>query len=208
MFKLNDKSQKQNQPESQTPESSKEEKNQPGQQQKNLNEKPETVSSPPSSTDAPPEWAGELGVERGTADEAEAEAQGLQTATAMLDQESFHKVFCGGFTAVGHMTGLESLMVDEADGKAAACTQALYETILDVPMLHFLLMPQNKWLGRAMAIGMFTIPMVNAVKNEIAMKQLEQEEGNGSKLQTVEKSKKSAAFEVPDFDRTGKNEAV
>lgn len=156
-----------------TPEttSSKEEKILPDQQQKNLSQKPDEVSSPPSSTiEAAPDWASDLGVERGTAEEAEAEALGLQTQAAMLDQESFHKVFCGGFTAVGHMTGLESLKVDEQDEKAVACTNALYETILDVPMLHFLLMPQSKWLGRAVAIGMFTLPMVNNVKIEIEAK--------------------------------------
>lgn len=193
-----------------TPEtvSSKEEKNQPGQQQKSLNENPEMVSSPPSSTDAPPEWVSDLGVERGTAEETEAAAQGMQAQQMMLGKDDFHRVFCGGFQMASAITGLKSLNVEETDAKAEAASKALYDTILDVPMLHFLLMPQGKWLERAAAIGMFTVPMVLSVRAEIALRQTENGEDDPEPSSGAQKPKKPSDFEVPDFDRTGKYEAV
>lgn len=189
------------------------EKNQPGQAQNPINEKPETVSSPVSSTDAPPEWASDLGVERGTPEQAEAEAQGVQYASEFLDKESWHKVFCAGFCAASSMTGFQSLHVDETDGRAIGCTDALYETFLEIPALHFLLKPPGKWAARAFAIGAFTLPMAKGVQMEIAERRAVQEarekeaEGYAPKEQE-EQAVSKQKFVVPDFDRTGKNEAV
>lgn len=103
-------------------------------------------------------------------EEAEQEAQHVQVTSEMIETEAFHALFCTGFCTASYITGLKSLEVDKSDGAARACTQALYDTIIDTPALHFLLMPQNKWLERAIAIGMFTIPMAGAVSKEMKAK--------------------------------------
>lgn len=92
----------------------------------------------------------------------------------MIDKEGFHELFCGGFNVAHHMSGLKSLAVDKSDGKSIAASGALYDTIQDIPMLHFLLMPQGKWMERAVAIGMFTIPMAQNVAAELAQRHAEQ----------------------------------
>lgn len=84
-----------------------------------------------------------------------------------LSKEDFHRVFCTGFTVSSHVTGLKSLAVDEHDGKARAASEALYETILDIPALHFMLSPGGKWGGRIMAIAAFAIPMARGVQDEL-----------------------------------------
>ncbi len=103
------------------------------------------------------------------ASETKAEqAQQAQVATAaMLGPNEFHAVFCVGFSTASHMTGLKSLEVNKDDAAAQNCTRALYETIQDIPLLHFLLQPQNKWFERAIAIGAFAVPMAAAVSAEI-----------------------------------------
>lgn len=106
-----------------------------------------------------------------------------------LDQEQFHAVFCAGFSAASLITGIKSLHVDEADGKARAATGALYETIQDIPALHFLLEPQGKWLGRAVAIGTFAIPMARGVAVEL------QERRTGAK----QYQKRAGAAAAPDI---------
>lgn len=90
---------------------------------------------------------------------------------AMLDKEAFHALFCGSFEVGSLMTGLKSLHVDKGDGKAVAASAALYDTILDVPMLHFMLKPQGKWMARVMAMGMFGFSMSQAVKAELSERQ-------------------------------------
>lgn len=88
----------------------------------------------------------------------------------MIGREEFHALFCTAFCTGSYLTGLQSLMVDSSDGGAKACTSALYDTILDVPALHFLLMPQGKWLERVIAIGTFAVPMSLAVSAEMKAK--------------------------------------
>ncbi len=93
-----------------------------------------------------------------------------QLSSEMLECDAFHQVFCTGFTTASYLTGLKSLAVDKNSGEAKACTQALYDTIRDIPALHFLLMPQSVWLERAIAIGSLTVPMAIGVSNEIKAK--------------------------------------
>ena len=94
-------------------------------------------------------------------------AQVAQASSTMISKENFHTLFCGGFTAASHMTKLKSMAVDASDGGAIACTEALYDTILDIPALHFLLNPYNKWFERAIVIGAFTVPMAAGVAQEL-----------------------------------------
>jgi len=88
----------------------------------------------------------------------------------LIGADEFHILFCVGFSTASHLTKLKSLHVEREDESARACTQALYDTIIDVPALHFMLQPQNKWFERAIAIGMFTVPMALAVKDELSAK--------------------------------------
>ena len=90
----------------------------------------------------------------------------VPSTEAVIDKEGFQSLFVGSFEFAHHFTGYQSLKVAKADARAKNCADALYETILDVPQLHFLIKPQSKWYGRAAAIGMFTIPMAIAVRNE------------------------------------------
>ena len=86
----------------------------------------------------------------------------------MLSPDDFHKLFVGGFKAGHKLTGLQSLKLDDGDEGARDCAYAIHETIVDVPMLHFILQPGNKWLDRAFAIGLFTVPMAISVRAELA----------------------------------------
>lgn len=110
-----------------------------------------------------------------------------EASSNMLKPEDFHALFCVGFGTASHITGLKSLSVDKADGGAVACTRALYDTIQDIPMLHFMLMPHGKWLERAVAIGAFTIPMAGAVGQEIKERQAAKQEEPKAKQQDLSK---------------------
>jgi|GEM_PF-3170573 len=86
----------------------------------------------------------------------------------MLDHGAFHALFCVSFNTASTVTKLQSLSVDKEDEACQNCTRALYETILDIPMLHFVLKPSGKWMERMIAIGMFTVPMAIGVSQELA----------------------------------------
>lgn len=148
-----------------------------------------------------PDW-GALGVAGIKPDTAEPES--TFSDQVMLDKNAFHSLFCGGLSAAGHMTGFQSLMVDENDGKAIACTQAIHDTIMDIPALHFILMPQNKWFERIIAIGVFTVPMAIGVKTEL-MARAEMQADHSIDPNNAEAQQKA---DIPDFDMSGKNERV
>lgn len=95
-------------------------------------------------------------------------AGSIPPADKMLSREDFHKLFVGGFKAGHHLSGLQSLMLEDGNEAARDCAYALHETIVDIPMLHFILQPGNKWLDRAFAVGLFTVPMAMSVRTEIA----------------------------------------
>jgi hypothetical protein len=88
----------------------------------------------------------------------------------MLDQEAFHALFCVGFNTASTITKLQSLAVNKDDDGCINCTRAIYDTIYDIPMLHFMLKPSGKWMERALAIGMFTVPMAMGVSQELAIR--------------------------------------
>jgi len=99
------------------------------------------------------------------------ETHGETVSSQMLSKDDFYKMFLGGF-AMGHAySKLESLKVEADNQSALNCSNAMYDTIADIPALHFLITPQNKWLERSIAIGMFTIPMAIAVKAELQLRQ-------------------------------------
>jgi len=83
-----------------------------------------------------------------------------------LQKDDFHKMFLTGFSIAHNLTGYRSLQVENDNQSAKDCANALYECIEDIPALHFLLKPQNKWFDRAITIGAFTVPMAISVANE------------------------------------------
>jgi hypothetical protein len=86
---------------------------------------------------------------------------------AMVGKEDFHKLFVFGFTAGHEFTKLQSLKIGAENEAARNCAHALYDTILDVPALHFMLQPQGKWFERIFAIGVFTVPLAASVRAEL-----------------------------------------
>lgn len=105
------------------------------------------------------------------------DAPETETTTAikssdMIDHAAFHALFCVSFNTASAVTKLKSLSVDKDDDACQNCTRALYETIYDIPMLHFMLKPSGKWMERAVAIGMFTVPMAMGVSAELAARRV------------------------------------
>ncbi|PZO86540.1 MAG: hypothetical protein DI626_06285 [Micavibrio aeruginosavorus] len=115
--------------------------------------------------------------------------------SSAIDKDGFHKMFVGGFTVFSIVTHLRSLKVEAEDGTARAASDAIYDTIQDVPALHFLLEPQGKWMGRVACIAAFAVPMALNVRAELAARQ-----------QVPANDKKQEKTIVPDFDMSGKNE--
>jgi hypothetical protein len=93
-----------------------------------------------------------------------------QITLVALGKDEFFNIFVACFQLSSHMTQLKSLMVSEGNGAARNCSDAVYDCILDIPALHFLLDPQSKWAARAFAIGCFAVPMAITVKAELAMR--------------------------------------
>ena len=88
-------------------------------------------------------------------------------AAVMLRREDFQKLFITGFQIAHNLTKLQSLKVEPQDAAALECAVALYDCITDIPALHFMLYPGNKWLERAMVIGVFTVPMAINLNREL-----------------------------------------
>lgn len=112
---------------------------------------------------------------------AEEEPQGagaiLAENGAVLSEDDFHKVFVLCFTVSHNVTKLNSLKVEDGDGSARNCSKAIYDTILEIPALHFLLNPSGKWGQRAFMIGSFALPMAMNVRTEIAARNVRPRQG-------------------------------
>lgn len=95
-------------------------------------------------------------------------------SSGKLRKQDFQKLFIGCFSGASLFTGLKSLKLPngEVDERAALeCSDAIYDTILDIPALHFILHPANKWLDRVSIITIFSTGMVRAVAMEKAQQQ-------------------------------------
>lgn len=102
-------------------------------------------------------------------DEAAADI-GLQAAPVpqgLMGHDQFHLMFCGGFNGASFLTGLKSLKVDKSDEAAYGASKATYDTILEIPSLHFMLKPGGKWMERGFAMFVFVTPMARALNAEL-----------------------------------------
>lgn len=168
-------------------------------------DQPSTPSQAPEQADASPVSSTESGPDHfddlleGPAGPSGPSGGGTVLPPNVLDKDAFHRLFVGVFSVASVLTHLQSLKVSNDDGSARAASDALYETILDIPALHFLLEPQGKWAGRVMCIGMFAVPMAINVQAELAARsRIRTPEGGGGSSQQ--------GVVIPDFDMSGKGE--
>lgn len=156
---------------------------------------PEPSPSEPQSQDAPLKAGSQADHFDELLDEPEISASfesGSTIVPGMLDKEGFHALFIGAFKVANLMTQLNSLNIPDGDVNAKAASDALYETIRDIPALHFMLQPQGKWMGRAMCIGMFAVPMAMNIQAELMARH------GGAK-----QSAKSDELNVPNYNFAG-----
>jgi len=65
----------------------------------------------------------------------------------LIDEETFHQMFCMAFDITHGVTKLNSLNIPEQDDKFVACTRVIYKRILKMPMFHFMLRPGGELIG-------------------------------------------------------------
>ena len=95
--------------------------------------------------------------------------QQMVVSGVLMDKAGFRTVFFGGAEfAKNFKPEYQSLkMLNEGNPQAVAAIDCLYDSIMDVPQLHWLLNPGGKWAQRGFAIGMFFIPFGFALYKDI-----------------------------------------
>lgn len=95
---------------------------------------------------------------------------GEQSGPGIVGPEEFEKFYFKGILNLASMfTGLQSLKLPNShvsDEDTAQASRALYDSIVDVPFLHFLLRPGGKWAERGFTLFIFGAGMAEAVKAE------------------------------------------
>jgi hypothetical protein len=86
---------------------------------------------------------------------------------AFLSPEAFQAGLEAAFSLGGHLAGLSTLLRAPADPTFPPASRALYDTIRDVPALHFLIKPGGVWIQRAATIGLFAVPVAIGVGQEL-----------------------------------------
>ena len=97
----------------------------------------------------------------------------------ILTKDDFHSLFCGGFEAASLISGLQSLHVEENDGKARAASAALYDTIADIPALQWMLKPGGKVMQRALVMAVFFGGMARNVSAELQARSVKAPDDQG-----------------------------
>jgi hypothetical protein len=92
------------------------------------------------------------------------------TAEGLLTFDAWVGTFKACHVLPGHFLGLQTLITAPDRAEFPAAAKAIYDTIAEVPTLHFLLKPGGKWAERAAAIGLYAVPVAIAVKAEAAAK--------------------------------------
>jgi hypothetical protein len=91
-------------------------------------------------------------------------------AAGLFDRETFFAAFVQGQTIAGTFLGLQTLIQAPKSDGARPAADAIYDSLVETPALHFLLKPGNKWIGRAVVIGAYAGPVVIGCKAELAAK--------------------------------------
>lgn len=114
-----------------------------------------------------------------------------------LPKEEWCKLLAGAIKMGGHMSSFETLKaVDYANPEASEGLGAMYDTIEDIPSLHWLLKPFGKWAMRIIAISAFVLPLVKGCAGEIKQKKAIKAQGAGQKINPTQQEQEEA-FVVP-----------
>jgi hypothetical protein len=111
------------------------------------------------------------------------------SAPEILTSEQFFAVFCGVFSISSAVTRLESLRVETTEQTARECSDALYETALEVPAFRFLVEPSSIWMQRGMIVLAFALPKAQAVRMELLSKKAAKDVSPPSQEPTTDHSK-------------------
>lgn len=112
----------------------------------------------------------------------------------LLSQEQFRQSFIGLHGMAASFSGIKALALPNShinEGTAHEVADTLYETIQDVPILHFLIQPGNKWLGRALVMAVYVQGMRGAVAQEMAEKRKYSQKMDYSAAKRAAKPQKS-----------------
>lgn len=126
---------------------------------------------------------------------------GAMPHTGLIEKDQFIKMYCGGFHAASRLTGIKSIDCSADEARCVEGFGALYETAHDIPVLHFMLRPTGKWLGRAMAMGMLFAPMAVGVSEELKAKQKPTGKADFAKAKEATKPKTPAYDGAPSPDQ-------
>lgn len=110
-------------------------------------------------------------IEEGESIQQEQAMQSVQSG--MLSQDQFRETFIGMHGIGSAMTGIKALALPNNNINADLANEVadtIYETILDVPMFHFILQPGNKWLGRGFVMIAYVQGMRTAIAQEKGVK--------------------------------------
>lgn len=127
---------------------------------------------------------------------------GLKSAPGpeLLSPEEFNAVFCGSFKFAHHLSGLKALNIGPHNEEAArGASRAIYDTLLDIPMLRGLLNPGlgGKWLERGFAVAALTVPMAQAINAELAAKRHTAPQQNSPGTQSAHHTQNAKAATAP-----------
>ena len=136
---------------------------------------PQSENQPafPGTIESAPDFAS-LGAE--FADQGAQPQTGVTSSPAgvVMDRATFHKTFKGMFGLGSNWFKSLAIKPEEESSATAAC-DAIYDSALEVEWLKFLIQPGNVWVGRILAIAMFTGPKLQALRAEIEARQSSQE---------------------------------
>lgn len=79
---------------------------------------------------------------------------------SLISKEAFRSIVFGGSEiAKAYKPQYKSLkMLSEENSQAINAIDTLYDCILDIPQLHWIISPGNKWVQRGFALGCFFVP--------------------------------------------------
>jgi hypothetical protein len=143
-----------------------------------LNQQSENQPASPGTIEGAPDFralAGEF------SDQGAQPQTGVTASPAgvVMDRATFHKTFQGMFGLGSNWFKSLAIKPDEQASANAAC-DAIYDSALEVEWLKFLIQPGNVWVGRILAIAMFTGPKLQALRAEIEARQSTQDNGIGA----------------------------
>ncbi|WP_422024778.1 hypothetical protein [Pyruvatibacter mobilis] len=98
--------------------------------------------------------------------------EGEEATPDRMTKDAFFGLFCGLWTMPNMallMAGekpLDALNVSAKDAGAREASDALYDTIADIPAMQWLLNPASEWMQRVFVIGSFVAPRVMGAVSE------------------------------------------